>query len=49
MTTPWIMYDITMTTRCLISEALVDGIILIEMGEEILEEEFGFLSVFEAL
>jgi hypothetical protein len=24
------------------SEALADGIILIEMGEEILEEEFGF-------
>ena len=49
MTTRWIMYDITMTTRYFMSEALVDGIILIEMGEEILEEEFGFLSVFEAL
>ena len=36
------MYDITMTTKCIISEALVDGIILIEMGEEIFEEEFGF-------
>ena len=36
------MYDITMTTRYIMSEALVDGIILIEMGEEILEEEFGF-------
>ena len=30
-----------MTTRCIMSEALVDGIILIEMDEEILEE-FGF-------
>jgi hypothetical protein len=36
------MYDITMTTRCIMSEALADSIILIEMGEEILEEEFGF-------
>ena len=36
------MYDIIMTTRCIMSEALVDGIILIEMGEEILEEESGF-------
>jgi hypothetical protein len=35
------MYNITMTTRCIMSEALVDGIILIEMDEEILEE-FGF-------
>ena len=31
-----------MTTRCIMSEALVDGIILMEMGEEIFEEEFGF-------
>ena len=30
-----------MTTRCIMSEALVDGVILIEMDEEILEE-FGF-------
>ena len=36
------MYNITMTTRCIMSEALVDDIILIEMGKEILEEEFGF-------
>jgi hypothetical protein len=36
------MYNITMTTRCIMSEALVDGIILIEMDDEILEEEFGF-------
>jgi hypothetical protein len=36
------MHDITMTTRCIMSEALVDGIILMEMGEEIFEEEFGF-------
>ena len=36
------MHDISMTTRCIMSEALVDGIILIEMGEEIFEEEFGF-------
>ena len=36
------MYNITMTTRCIMSEALVDGIILIEMDEEILEEEFVF-------
>jgi hypothetical protein len=36
------MYDIIMTTRCVMSEVLVDGIILIEMGEEILEEECGF-------
>jgi hypothetical protein len=36
------MYDITMTTRYLMSEALVDGIIIMEMGEEILEEELGF-------
>jgi hypothetical protein len=32
------MHDISMTTRCIMSEALVDGIILIEMGEEIFEE-----------
>jgi hypothetical protein len=31
-----------MTTRCVMSEVLVDGMILIEMGEEILEEECGF-------
>ena len=31
-----------MTTRCIMFEALVDGIILMEMGEEIFEEEFGF-------
>ena len=37
-----IVHAITMTTRCIMSEALVDGIILIEMGEEIFEEEFGF-------
>ena len=36
------MHDITMTTRCIMFEALVDGIILMEMGEEIFEEEFGF-------
>ena len=36
------MYDIIMTTRCVMSEVLVDGMILIEMGEEILEEECGF-------
>jgi hypothetical protein len=35
------MYDITMTTRCIKSEVLVDGIIVIEMGEEIPEEIFG--------
>jgi hypothetical protein len=35
------MYTITITTRCIMSEALVGGIILIDMGEEILEE-FGF-------
>jgi hypothetical protein len=42
MTTICIMHDITMTTRCIMFEALVDGIILMEMGEEIFEEEFGF-------
>ena len=31
-----------MTTRCVMSEDQVDGIILIEMGEKILEEECGF-------
>ena len=36
------MYDIIMTTRCVMSEDQVDGIILIEMGEKILEEECGF-------
>jgi hypothetical protein len=35
------MYDITMTTRCIKSEVLVDGIIVIEMDEEIHEEIFG--------
>ena len=30
-----------MTTKCIISEALVDGIILIEMDEEIPEETIG--------
>jgi hypothetical protein len=30
------------------SEALVDGIILIEMDDEILEEEFGFKRFFES-
>ena len=41
MTTICIMYDITMTTRCIKSEVLVDGIIVIEMDEEIPEEIFG--------
>ena len=36
------MYDIIMTTRCVMSEDQVDGIILIEMGEKILEKECGF-------
>ena len=47
-TTRCIMHDISMTTRCIMSEALVDGIILIEMDEEYLKNNL-VLSVFEAL